>query len=153
MRTGTALALGLWPIGLLLVAAFTKHDWSVGPSPSGYVHWAGTVVAFLSLPIGALLLGRRWRADARWRRHARWTRALGVLSLLSFVPILAAVTVHVTGGVPWWQVVPLGLVERVLAITEILAVLAVAHWAITGSRSRRVAEVVGAVGRAPGVRA
>lgn len=136
LRSGATLAIGLWPVGLLLVAVFTKHDWSVGPSASGYLHWAGTLVAFLSLPVGVLLLGGRWRTDARWGRHARIARLLGVASLICFTPLVIAIGVHVFDGTPWWRVIPLGLVERLLASTEILAVLAVGHWAISASRSR-----------------
>jgi hypothetical protein len=27
-----------------------------------------------------------------------------------------------TGGGPWWQLIPLGLVERLMALTELLAI-------------------------------
>lgn len=122
-----AVAFGLWCSGLVLIALFTKHDWSVGPSASGYVHWAGTLLAFLSLPVAMILLGRRWLNDRRWHGHALLSLALGVLSLLWFLPIVWAVGVHLTVGTPWWEAVPLGLVERLLAGTELLA-LGVAGW-------------------------
>jgi hypothetical protein len=32
-------------------------------------------------------------------------------------------------GVPWWQLVPLGLVERGLAITAVVTVVVLGRWA------------------------
>lgn len=132
-RSGASIGFGLWSVGLLLVALFTKHDWSVGPSASGYVHWAGTLIAFLSLPIAMILTGRRRWADPRWRGYARLSLMLGVVSLLWFLPIAGAIGLHITAGTPWWQVIPLGLIERLLAGTELLAVLSAAWWAVAAS--------------------
>lgn len=131
--SGASIAFVLWTAGLLLVAIFTKHDWSVGPSASGYVHWAGTLIAFLSLPVAMILTGRRMLAHVRWRVHARLCVALGVLSLLWFLPIVGAIGLHLTVGTPWWQAIPLGLVERFLAGTELLAMLVVAWWSLAAS--------------------
>jgi hypothetical protein len=39
-------------------------------------------------------------------------------------------------GVPWWQFLPLGIMERGLALTEVAVVVALAIWA--GSRSAQV---------------
>lgn len=133
LRSPATLALCGWCTGLTLVAAFTKHDWSAGPSPSGYAHWTGSVLAFLSVPLAAVLLARPWFGDPRWRLHAGLTIGLGVVSMLCFVPIVTAMGIHVILGIPWWQVVHLGLVERVLALAEIVVVLAVGRWAISAS--------------------
>lgn len=141
LRSATAVTFGLFSAGLALVAVFTKHDWSVGPSASGYVHWAGTVLAFLSLPYAVILIGRRWRHDARLRGRALWCLLLGVMSLLWFLPIVVAILVHATAGTPWWQLIPLGLVERFLAGTEFIAVLAVGFWALAAANERDGASV------------
>jgi hypothetical protein len=45
-----------------------------------------------------------------------------VASLLWFGVILGAIGVSMTGGGPWWQLIPLGLVERLMALTELLAI-------------------------------
>jgi hypothetical protein len=88
-----AVALGLWVIGLVGVVWFEKHNWQVGPSMSGDVHRVASVVAFLSLPVGALLAARRGGGPARW------VAAGGVVSLLCFMPILWAVLAEPwTGG-------------------------------------------------------
>lgn len=134
--SGASIAFVLWTAGLALVAIFTKHDWSVGPSASGYVHWAGTLIAFLSLPVALILTGRRMLVHVRWRAHARLCVGLGVLSLLWFLPIVGAIGLHLTVGTPWWQAVPLGLVERFLAGTELLAMLVVAWCSLSTSRSQ-----------------
>lgn len=137
MRSPATLALCGWCTGLTLVAAFTKHDWSAGPSPSGYAHWTGSVMAFLSVPLAAVLLARPWFGDPRWRLHAGLTIGLAVVSMLCFLPIVTAMGIHLVLGIPWWQVVHLGLVERVLALAEIVVVLAVGRWAISASTHLR----------------
>ncbi len=128
-RSAAAYALAAWCAGLLLVALFQKHDWSVGPSLGGYVHWAGTLLAFLSLPAAAILLARPWLWHGPWRVTAWSSLVLGVTALLCFLPVVFAIAVHLTIGTSWWQVVPLGLVERVLAIVEVVAVLVMGRWA------------------------
>ena len=35
---------------------------------------------------------------------------------------------------PWWQAVPLGLVERGLVMCEVLAVIALGVWVLTATR-------------------
>lgn len=122
------LALMGWSVGLLMTAAFTKHDWAVGPSLSGSIHRAGSLIAFLSLPIAALIIARPWR-HPEWRRPALTAFALGIGSVLWVVGIGAMVLVGERSGLAWWQVMPLGLVERGLAATEIAALLALGVWA------------------------
>jgi hypothetical protein len=58
---------------------------------------------------------------------ARW---LAVVSLLWFLPIVGAVALAPVTGTPWWQAIPLGLVERGLLVCEVAAVLALAVWAL-----------------------
>src|SRR5688572_3833289 len=83
-RSGGVLALLLWSVALAAVVYFPKHNWAVGPSTDGTVHRVASVVAFLSLPVGALLIGRSWWSHGRWRVPARWTWGLGLWSLLCF---------------------------------------------------------------------
>jgi hypothetical protein len=139
-RSGGVLALLLWSVALAAVVYFPKHNWAVGPSMDGTVHRFASVVAFLSLPVGALLIGRTWWTHPRWRVHARWTWGLGLWSLLSLTPILAAVVAQPWTGVAWWRAIPLGAVERVLAISEVGIVLALAWWA-AGASVRGAADV------------
>jgi hypothetical protein len=110
----------LWIVSLLVIVAFPKTDWSVGPSIGGTVHRVASIVAFLCLPVAVIVAARMaFRHDALWRRLVI---GLGILSLLSFTPILGAVLQMAAGGVPWWRAIPLGLVERFLAFSEVLAV-------------------------------
>jgi hypothetical protein len=132
-RSGGVVALLLWSVALAAVVYFPKHNWAVGPSTDGTVHRVASVVAFLSLPVGALLTGRAWRAHPRWRLHAGWTRGLGLWSLLCFAPIVAAIVAQRWTGVPWWRAIPLGAVERVLAISEVGIVLGLAWWAASAA--------------------
>ncbi|QFZ22146.1 DUF998 domain-containing protein [Saccharothrix syringae] len=132
-----ALAFVAWSVGLTLVVIFPKNNWAIGPSVSGSIHRFGSLVAFISLPIAMVLLARPWVRDAVWGAHARWTFRLGVLSALSFSPLLYAILVNAVVGTSWWRVFPLGYVERVLVLTEVVAVLVAGVWAIACSHPAR----------------
>ncbi|WP_327089465.1 DUF998 domain-containing protein [Nonomuraea sp. NBC_01738] len=120
------LALMAWSLGLFVTASFPKHDWAVGPSLSGSIHRAGSLIAFLSLPVAALVIARPWRHR---QRASVLAFAFGAGSVLWVVGIGAMVLLGARAGLAWWQVMPLGLVERGLAVTEVGAVLALGAWA------------------------
>jgi hypothetical protein len=126
--------LAVWSACLVVVVAFEKIDWSVGPTPTGYVHRYASLVAFLCLPVAALALGRAWRGDARWGGFARATLWLGVASLAWLVPILLGFVLRPLTGVPWWQFVPLGVFERGVALTEVAALVVMGVWAAHAAR-------------------
>jgi hypothetical protein len=125
-----AAAFTAWSVGLTLVVIFPKNNWAIGPSVSGSIHRFGSLLAFVALPIAAVLLARPWRRDPVWGAHARWTFRFGVLSALAFTPILYAIGVNAVVGTSWWRVIPLGYVERLLVLTEVVAVLVAAGWAV-----------------------
>ena len=127
--SGGAMAMGIWAVTLLVVVAFEKANWSVGPSVGGYIHRYASLAAFVALPVAALAIGRRWRGDPVFSRFAAWTRVLGLLSLAWLSTIVLGVLLRPLTGVPWWQFVPLGLVERGLAVTEVAAVVLLGVWA------------------------
>ncbi|MET7401787.1 DUF998 domain-containing protein [Dactylosporangium sp. NPDC005572] len=147
LRRPAAAALLLWVAGLVGVVWFEKHNWAAGPSVSGDVHRAASVVAFLSLPAGALLAATPWLRGGRARVPARVPARLvalgGALSLLSFTPILWAVLAEPWTGVRWWRAVPLGGVERVLGLAEVATVLLLAWWAVRSARGAGTAEPSG----------
>jgi hypothetical protein len=136
VRSGGMLALVLWCVALAAVVYFPKHNWAVGPSMDGDIHRVASVVAFLSLPIGALLIGRAWWRRGRWRTQAAWSLGLGLWSLLCFTPIVVAIAVQPWTGIVWWQAIPLGAVERLLLISEVGIVLVLAWWAARATPSR-----------------
>jgi len=76
-RSGGVLALLLWSFALAAVVYFPKHNWAVGPSAEGTVHRVASVVAFLSLPVAALLY--------LWRKPVA-----GIAAALSVVAVLTA---------------------------------------------------------------
>ena len=129
-----SIGLALWSLGLAGVVIFPKHNWAVGPSVSGDLHRAASLAAFVSLPVAALALAWAWRRDSTWRGHARWAGWLGVASLAAFSPLLYAIVSAPVTGIRWWRAVPLGGVERALALTETLTVLALALWALRARR-------------------
>jgi Protein of unknown function (DUF998) len=128
-RSTAATLLSAWSALLVVVVAFEKIDWSVGPTPTGYLHRYASLVAFFCLPTAALLVGRAWRGDARWGRFAAWARRLGVVSLVWLAPMLLGFALRPLTGVPWWQFVPLGLFERGVALSEVAAVVVLGWWA------------------------
>jgi hypothetical protein len=125
-----AIALGVWAVALVVVVAFEKTDWAVGPSVGGTIHRYASLVAFLSVPFAALALGRRWRGDADWGRFAAASRTLGVVALVVLGAIVVRIALRNVPGVPWSQIFPLGLAERGLAITEVAAVGVFALWSL-----------------------
>lgn len=113
-----------WVLGLVTIVIFPKTDWSVGPSVGGSIHRFASLLAFLCLPAALVLAARVVFAHApAWRRAVQ---SLGVAAFLWFVPILVAVLAMAAGGPPWWRSIPLGLVERGLALTEVLAIATLA---------------------------
>jgi hypothetical protein len=113
----------LWIAGLLTLVTFPKHNWALGGmTSSGQVHRMASLVAFLALPIAAMAMARR-HDQAPGAVAARCAFWLGVVSLLWFSPIVIAV---VTTPGAWWLAIPLGLVERGMALTEVAALVALA---------------------------
>ncbi len=132
-----SVALAVWCAGLAGVVVFPKHNWAVGPSMSGEVHRGLSLAAFVSLPVAAILVG--WAGRRSW-----WGRSsvlLGVVSLLAFSPIPIAYLVEPYSGVRWWRAIPLGLVERGLALSEVVAVLGLALWAAFADAPRSSVEL------------
>ncbi|MFC4003132.1 DUF998 domain-containing protein [Prauserella oleivorans] len=117
----TTLGAAAWTLGLLTVVVFPKTDWSVGPSLGGTIHRYASVVAFVGLPV-AVLAARAVHRHSPVLRIA--TGVLAAASLAWFGVILAAVGLMLTGGEPWWRAIPLGLVERGMAATEVAALVA-----------------------------
>jgi Protein of unknown function (DUF998) len=63
---GTAAGLlAAWSGCLAVVVAFEKIDWTVGLTPTGYMHRYASLLALFCLP-AALALGRPWRGHPRW---------------------------------------------------------------------------------------
>ena len=129
----------LWAIALLVIVLFPKHNWAVGPSTNGQIHRVASIVAFLCLPVAVMLLTRRRSpaADRRRRDHpvaARSAFWLAVLSLAWFSPLVGALALSPITQTPWYRAVPLGLIERGLVISEVLAIIALGVWALTSTR-------------------
>ena len=128
ISVGTVM-LTLWAAGMAAVAVFEKTDWAVGPSVTGSIHRAASVVAFLALPIGAAsVIGRGLR---RWSSAPdRGLLITGLAFTVASVGYLAYVVWLIADArasqVAWWQAIPLGLTERVLVLLETGALLCIA---------------------------
>lgn len=133
--SAASLLLAAWAVGMGVVVAFEKTNWSVGPSAGGYIHRYASLVAFLALPVGALLVAHAQRGLPGSLRYRVCTRVLALASLGWFLPILGGFLLRPITGRPWWNAVPLGLMERGLALTEVSVVLTLAVWAASARRS------------------
>ena len=129
-----AVGMLVWAAGMVAVVVFEKTNWAVGPSVGGVIHRYASLVAFLVLPVATL-------AATRGRDGVAWPRWLAAAALAWLGAILSGVVLRPISGVPWWQFLPLGIMERGLAVTEVAIVVALAIWA--GSRSARVAAGAG----------
>jgi hypothetical protein len=129
-----ALFGALWTASLLVIVVYTKTDWTVGPSMGGLIHRYASVVGFVSLPLAVLLVARKAFPD---RPAWRWAaRGFATVSLGWFGLILVGVVRMAAGYGPWWRFVPLGLVERAMALTAVLAILTLALGLVTAGKSR-----------------
>lgn len=129
----------LWSVALVAVVLFPKHSWAVGPSTTSQIHRAASGVAFVCLPVAVLLLTRRRARQTPASIAARCAAGLAVLSLSWFAVILGAMALSPHSSTPWWQAIPLGLVERGLLLSEVLAVAFLAVWVLSATRRRRPA--------------
>ena len=127
----------LWIASLLTVVVFTKTDWTVGPSVGGLVHRYASVVGFVSLPVAVLSLAHKVFPD---RQGWRWVaRGFATVSLGWFGLILVGVVRMGMGYGPWWHFVPLGLVERAMALAAVAAILTLALGLVVAAKPRDAA--------------
>lgn len=132
--SGASLLLGIWAVGMVAVVVFEKTNWSIGPSLSGYIHRYASLGAFLALPLAALLVARAQRGVAHSLVSRVWIRVLALAALGWFLPIVWGFALRPITGRQWWNAVPLGLIERGLALTEVFVVVALAAWAAGAAR-------------------
>ncbi|KQU03815.1 hypothetical protein ASG56_10140 [Rhodococcus sp. Leaf7] len=125
-----AVAMTLWTVGLIAVVAVPKQDWSNDATLGlgGAVHRGGAAVAFVSIPVAVIAFAAPWIRSPQWRRHARRTMTLGLLSVAAVLPIAYALLIGMTTTTPWYRVVTLGYVERLLVVVEVIALISVAWW-------------------------
>lgn len=132
-------AMALWTVGLVAVASVPKQDWSndAALGLAGAIHRLGAAVAFVSVPVAVLAFALPWLGDDRWRSWARATAGLGMLAVVTLMPIAYALFIGMTTTTPWYRVVTLGYVERVLVVAEVAALIALALWVRAASRTVR----------------
>lgn len=121
LPVAAALLGTLWTVGLLVIVAFPKPDWATVSRADfgGTLHRIASVVAFVALPLAVLVASRAAFPSSPGRRWV--ARVLAVTSLGWFAVILGAVVVAAVEGGRWWTLIPLGLVERGMALTELIA--------------------------------
>lgn len=137
-----ALVLGtLWTVSLLVIIAVPKANWALvtGFNLGGTVHRAASLIGFACLPFAVLAAARTVFPDSPGRRFT--ARLFAVLSLAWFGAILVAVVVAAVTDQRWWQLIPLGAVERGMALTDLIALTVLALPTVT---ARTLAETAAA---------
>jgi uncharacterized protein DUF998 len=121
LPTAAAILGTLWTVGLLVIVAFPKPDWATVSRADfgGTLHRIASVVAFVALPLAVLVAARTAFPASPGRRWL--ARVLAIASLGWFAVILGAVVVAAADDGRWWTLIPLGLVERGMALTELVA--------------------------------
>ena len=94
------------------------------------IHRYASLVAFFALPVATLVA-------TCGREGAAWPRWLAIAALAWLGAILSGVVLRPFSGVPWWQFLPLGIMERGLALTEVGVVVALAFWAVARAPAAR----------------
>ncbi|KZB79463.1 DUF998 domain-containing protein [Amycolatopsis regifaucium] len=117
--SAASIFCALWTVSLVVIVAFPKNNWAIGPSTGGTVHRIASVVAFVALPLAVWFAAKAVFPTSPGRRAV--TRVLAVAALAWFGVILGAIVISMNGGEPWWRAIPLGLVERAMALTGLIA--------------------------------
>ncbi|MDJ0396065.1 DUF998 domain-containing protein [Rhodococcus sp. G-MC3] len=135
-----AVAMTLWTVGLVAVVVVPKQDWSNDATLGlgGAVHRLGATLAFVSIPIALIAFSIPWIGEGRWRSRARTTLVLAALGVAALLPIVYALLVGMTTSTPWYRVVTLGYVERLLVVAEVIALISLALWVKATSSAVRV---------------
>jgi uncharacterized membrane protein (DUF485 family) len=94
----------LWTVSLLLIVAYPKNNWAIGPNIGGTIHRVASVVAFVCLPIAVLLASRAVFTHSPIRR--RVSVGLSIVSLLWFGVIIGAIVVAAANDDRWWMLIP-----------------------------------------------
>jgi hypothetical protein len=129
---GTSVFITFWSASLTVLVIFEKYDFQNGQhtGASGMIHRMASLVAFLSLPLAVLLASRgAARRNPGWRRPAAWTRWAGIVSCACLSLLIYAIVRGLVTDVSWWRVFPLGAMERLIALSDILAVSVLGVWA------------------------
>lgn len=124
-KAATGFSVG-WVVGLLVIVVVPKANWALvsGFNVGGTLHRAASVVAFVCLPIAVYGAAKTVFADSPGRRAA--VRVLAVAALAWLAIIVGAVVIAAATGQRWWQLIPLGLVERGMALTGLVALVTLA---------------------------
>ena len=135
-RSAAAAMIALGCAGLVGLVAFPKHGFGADSTFEGRVHWTWTLIALFSLPIGITLACRRLAGQGRWPRLAvrLCAVAAGWFAVLTIQSVLSATT---SIGSSLW----VGLVERALSLTEMVAVGVLAAAVLAYARRLRAAPV------------
>lgn len=115
---------------LVAVVIFPDRALNGVLGPSGWVHWSAAMVAFGGLPLAATMLRRRHRSPWCHTRLPGVARALSLTAGACFLVLLVGSILDLATSWPIWRVG--GIVERVLAVTEMGVTVLMAIWAWGG---------------------
>lgn len=108
----TTIALGLWFLGMLVVALFKTDIPGEKVTATGLIHGFAALIAFISLGIAMIAWGSVFRKN-NWNSMGQLSRIFGVISLILFIIFFMSP--------PSFR----GLTQRILIIWDMLWLLLV----------------------------
>jgi Protein of unknown function (DUF998) len=130
---GTAVAglsvFVLMAIGIALAGAFRMDVPGAVPTITGQLHLLGGFLFFPWMPVGLLLVARRFRRDPRWRPYFAYTLVTGLFCLMTITFFLLFVG---PPEIPRRYHAVAGLVQRLLILPFLVWMALVTHRAYRG---------------------
>lgn len=129
-RSAPFVALAVCCLALVAVVIFPDRPLNGVLGPSGWVHWGAAMVAFGGLPFAATVLRRRHRGQACRVRLRGLAHALSFAAGGCFVVLFVGSVADLATSIRVWRVG--GIVERILAMSEMAVTVLLAGWARAG---------------------
>jgi hypothetical protein len=126
-----------WCLCLVGIATFTKDPNTAAQTFRGSIHLWVTAAACVSLPVASMVIGWQHRRDPAWRWWAYTTQGLSLISVPCFLPFVISFFIIRMSHSAGINVVPTGLVERLMGGVDVLILVVLALWSHRASRVRR----------------
>jgi hypothetical protein len=130
-----SIALLLCSAGLVTLLVFPDRNPHGTLSAVGWTHWVASVVAFGTLPIAPVLLGRRHRRTAGCSALPGIARLLALVAMALLAVFVIGSALQYTLSIPVSRIG--GAVERCLAAAELATALLIGLWAWRGCPAGR----------------
>jgi hypothetical protein len=114
-------------LGMIVVTVVPDRTSGGALTTAGRVHWVAAMAAFGGIPLVPALLGRRCAVGSGCSRVPRVARWLSRSAAVWFTVLLTGSVLRFATSLDVWHVG--GVVERGLAVTDVLVAIVLAGWA------------------------